>query len=145
MATQPSSAGWRRSLFATCFIGHCLYYFTRKSMTYSMPILINDRPLNLTKEDFGVMASLQMGMYTIGKFLTGLLVDRYSNKRIFCFGLFCCGLTNVCFSVAVSKNYFFLITMLNGFFQAFGWNAIAVLINRWYEKSEVSLSIIPVN
>jgi len=67
-------------------------------MTYSMPILINDRPLNLTKEDFGVMASLQMGMYTIGKFLTGLLVDRYSNKRIFCFGLFCCGLTNVCFS-----------------------------------------------
>jgi Sugar phosphate permease len=114
-------------------------------MTYSMPILINDRPLNLTKEDFGVMASLQMGMYTIGKFLTGLLVDRYSNKRIFCFGLFCCGLTNVCFSVAVSKNYFFLITMLNGFFQAFGWNAIAVLINRWYEKSEVSLSIIPVN
>ena len=93
--------------------------------------------MKITKEDFGLMASLQMITYFIGKFLTGFLVDRYSNKKIFCFGLFCCGLTNLAFSVVGNKNMFFWIVLANGFFQAFGWNAIAVLVNQWYTKAEV--------
>jgi len=32
---------------------------------------------------------------------------------------------------------FFWIVLANGFFQAFGWNAIAVLVNQWYNKAEI--------
>ena len=128
----------RNSLFVTCFIGHCLYYLTRKSLTFSVPTLMEDSSMKITKEDFGLMASLQMLSYSAGKFLTGFLVDRYSNRKIFCVGLFACGMTNLCFSVVHNKLYFFWIVLANGFFQAFGWNAIAVLINQWYDKSKVS-------
>ena len=127
----------RHSLFLTCFIGHCLYYLTRKSLTFSVPTLMEDSSMMVTKEDFGLMASLQMLSYSAGKFLTGLLVDRYSNRKIFCFGLFTCGVTNLCFGIVHKKLYFFWIVLANGFFQAFGWNAIAVLINQWYDKSKV--------
>ena len=131
---------WRWSLFVTCFIGHCLYYSTRKSLTFSLPTLMEDPTMKITKEDFGLMASLQMITYSIGKFFTGLLVDKYSNRKIFCAGLLACGLTNICFGVINSKLYFFGIVLANGFFQAFGWNAIAVLINQWFDKSKVFIN-----
>lgn len=46
----------------------------------------------------GLIASSQAIAYTIGKFLSGLLVDRVSPKLLFSLGLLFCGLSTLTFT-----------------------------------------------
>lgn len=100
--------------------------------------------MGLTTEHFGMVASIQMIFYTVGKILTGIVVDQMSGRLIFGVGMLVVGMANFCYGLCVIPAHFYVVAAVNGLFQACAWNVIAVLLKRWFDKTEVGVVIITV-
>lgn len=125
---------WRWRIFIGMYAGYVFYYFTRKSYTCIMPILIRD--LGLTKSDLGILGSILALTYGLSKFLSGILADR-SNPRVFmAFGLVLTGVFNILFGMSSSVLWFGVFWGLNGWFQGWGWPPCAKLLTHWYSQKE---------
>lgn len=125
---------WRTRTFYSIFIGYIFYYFTRKSYTFAMPLLVSE--LGFHKSDLGILVTVFSISYGISKFACGILGDK-SNPRYFMgSGLIITGLLNIAFGMSSSLWLFVIFWGLNGWFQGFGWPPCARLLSYWYsEKS----------
>lgn len=125
---------WRWRIFYGMYIGYVFYYFTRKSFTFAMPVLMQD--LGLQISDLGILSSLLSITYGLSKFLSGMLSDR-SNPRFFmAVGLILTGVFNICFGMSSSIYFFAIFWALNGVFQGWGWPPCARLLTHWYSQKE---------
>jgi OPA family sugar phosphate sensor protein UhpC-like MFS transporter len=125
---------WRWRIFIGMYVGYVFYYFSRKSFTCIMPLLIHD--LGMTKSDLGILTSLFAVIYGSSKFLSGIISDR-SNPRIFmALGLILTGVLNITFGMASSLLFMAVFWGLNGLFQGWGWPPCATLLTHWYSQNE---------
>ena len=125
---------WRWRIFYSMFIGYVFYYFTRKSFTFAMPVMMED--LGLKISDLGILSSILSITYGLSKFLSGMLSDR-SNPRFFmAIGLILTGVFNICFGMTSSIAFFAIFWGLNGVFQGWGWPPCARLLTHWYSQKE---------
>ncbi|PWU15712.1 MAG: MFS transporter family glucose-6-phosphate receptor UhpC [Chlamydiae bacterium] len=125
---------WRFRIFYGMYIGYVFYYFTRKSLTFAMPAMMQQ--LGLQISDLGILTSVLSITYGISKFLSGVLADR-SNPRFFmAIGLILTGLFNVLFGLSSSVWLFALLWGCNGWFQGWGWPPCARLLTHWYSQKE---------
>ena len=65
---------WRWRIFYGMYIGYIFYYFTRKSFTFAMPVLMED--LHLQISDLGILSSILSITYGLSKFLSGMISGR---------------------------------------------------------------------
>ncbi len=125
---------WRLRIFYGMYVGYVFYYFTRKSLTFAMPALMQD--LGLQISDLGILSSILAISYGMSKFLSGILSDR-SNPRFFMgIGLILTGIFNVFFGFSSSLICFALFWGLNGWCQGWGWPPCARLLTHWYSQKE---------
>lgn len=125
---------WRLRIFYAMFIGYVFYYFTRKSFTFAMPLLIKD--LGFDKAQLGLIGSVLYITYGLSKFASGVMSDQ-SNPRFFmAIGLIITGFTNIFFGLSSSLILFAILWGLNGWFQGWGWPPCARLLTHWYSQSE---------
>ncbi|HUD01156.1 MAG TPA: phosphoglycerate transporter protein PgtP [Rhabdochlamydiaceae bacterium] len=125
---------WRWRIFIGMYVGYVFYYFSRKSFTCVMPLLIQD--LGMSKSDLGILGSLFALIYGCSKFLSGVISDR-SNPRIFMsIGLMLTGVLNMLFGATSSFWLFAVFWGLNGLFQGWGWPPVAKLLTHWYSQKE---------
>lgn len=125
---------WRFRIFYGMYIGYIFYYFTRKSLTFAMPAMMQQ--LGLQISDLGILTSVLSITYGISKFLSGVLADR-SNPRFFmAIGLILTGIFNVLFGLSSSVWLFALLWGCNGWFQGWGWPPCARLLTHWYSQKE---------
>lgn len=125
---------WRWRTFYGMYVGYVFYYFSRKSLTFAMPSMMQD--LGFTKSDLGILLSILSITYGASKFLSGVLSDR-SNPRFFMgVGLILTGVLNIFFGLSSSILFFALFWGLNGYFQGFGWPPCARLLTHWYSQKE---------
>lgn len=125
---------WRWRIFYGMFVGYVFYYFTRKSLTFAMPVLMQE--LGLQISDLGILSSILAMTYGLSKFLSGMLSDR-SNPRFFmAIGLILTGVFNICFGATSSVVLFAIFWGLNGIFQGWGWPPCARLLTHWYSQKE---------
>lgn len=115
-------------LFCLLFCGYTLYTITRQSLSYNIPnIKLNE---NVDNEQIGGLTSALALGYAIGKFVSGILVDFASPRKLFSIGLFTCGAINLAFSYVSSYHVLTTLWLLNGLFQGFGWPSCAKLLKR---------------
>lgn len=125
---------WRWRIFVGMYVSYIFYYFSRKSYTFIMPLLIQD--LGMTKTDLGLLATLFALAYGMSKFISGVLSDR-SNPRVFmAVGLMITGVLNIFFGFSSSLILFAVFWGLNGLFQGWGWPPCAKLLRHWYSQKE---------
>lgn len=125
---------WRTRTFYSIFIGYIFYYFTRKSYTFAMPLLISE--LGFQKSELGILVTVFSITYGVSKFACGILGDKSNPRWFMGFGLILTGVFNICFGFSSSLWFFVLFWGLNGWFQGFGWPPCARLLSYWYsEKS----------
>lgn len=125
---------WRHRMFYSMLIGYALFYFTRKSFTFSMPGLIAD--LGFTKSDLGILSSVFSVAYGLSKFGCGVLADRSNPRYFMALGLFLTSLCNIFFGLSSSLALFIVFWGANGVFQGFGWPPCARSLTNWYSHSE---------
>jgi len=127
---------WRIRTFAGMYMGYIFYYFTRKSYTFAMPLLMADSSLNLSIGQLGILGSVLSMTYGLSKFFSGVMADK-SNPRFFmAFGLILTGLCNIAFGMSSNVALFTLFWGLNGWFQGWGWPPCAKLLTHWYSQKE---------
>lgn len=125
---------WRIRTFIGMYVGYAFYYFTRKSFTFAMPVMITE--LGFTPAQLGILGSVLSLMYAFSKFLSGVMSDK-SNPRFFMgIGLILTGVLNIGFGLSSSLSLFILFWGLNGWFQGWGWPPCSKLLTHWYSQTE---------
>ena len=91
---------WRLRIFFGMYIGYAFYYFTRKSLNFVLPSLMQD--LNLTKVDVGIFGTIIYISYGFSKFLSGIISDRSNPRYFMSVGLIVTGFLNIIFGLSSS-------------------------------------------
>lgn len=125
---------WRLRVFYSIFIGYAVFYCTRRSLTFAMPILMTE--LGFNKTELGILSSVLSITYGISKFAGGMLVDTSNPRYLMAFGLICTGIFNIFFGLSSSLLFFVFFWFLNGWFQGLGAPACTRLLTHWYSQNE---------
>jgi len=125
---------WRWRTLYSMYIGYAIFYFTRKSFTFAMPVMLQVLPM--TKADLGFLSTAFYMIYGISKFFSGMLSDRSSPRYFMAFGLIATGIANILFGFSNSMLFLSLFWCINAFFQGWGWPPCARLLTHWYSKNE---------
>lgn len=125
---------WRLHLMLSMYVGYGIFYFTRKSLNFSMPVMLTD--LGWEPSDIGVIATIYYITYGTSKFISGMISDNSNPKFFMGVGLMATGAVNVLFGFSSSLVVMVFLWMLNAFFQSWGWPACAKLLTSWYSRSE---------
>jgi len=125
---------WRIRTLYSMYIGYVFYYFTRKSFTFAMPVMIQE--LGFDKTQMGILASVLSLSYGVSKFLSGILSDRSNPRYFMSFGLILTGIFNIFFGLSSGLLFLGVFWGLNGWFQGWGWPPCAKLLTHWYSRNE---------
>ncbi len=125
---------WRIRTFYSMYIGYAFYYFSRKSFTFAMPMMIQD--LGFDKAQLGYLASIFSLAYGLSKFMSGILSDESNPRYFMSLGLILTGFFNIFFGFSSSLILFAVFWGMNGWFQGWGWPPCAKLLTHWYSQSE---------
>ena len=125
---------WRWKLFISAYIGYAMYYVTRQNLN---PIAHVFKPATgMTDHQFGLMVSISLIAYGVGKFISGMLADK-SNIRVFlAFGLLASSVINLFFGYLHSFFFLVLFWTLNQSFQSMGFPPIARIFAYWFSPKE---------
>lgn len=121
-------------VFLCLYMGYTFYTLNRKSFTFVIPQITATGDISLT--DAGKVLSSFSIAYTIGKFVAGVFVDRFSPTLMFIGGLLSCGIINLLFAFA-TPDYFVLLWFVNGICQGPGWPACGKLLKSWFSASKL--------
>jgi len=116
------------------YIGYAVFYFTRKSFTFAMPVMLKVLPM--TKADLGLISTSFYVIYGISKFISGMLSDRSNPRYFMALGLIATGIVNLLFGLSSSVLLLSLFWCINAVFQGWGWPPCARLLTHWYSQSE---------
>ena len=125
---------WRWRIFYSIFFGYIFFYFTRKSLSVAMPLMITE--LGYTKTELGLLGSALYLSYGISKFTSGIMSDRSNPRYFMAIGLIITGILNIFFGATSNFMMFVIFWGLNGWFQGWGWPPCARLLSHWYSQSE---------
>lgn len=125
---------WRLRIFYSIYLGYLFYYFSRKSLTFVIPFLMED--LKISKGDLGLITSLFAIIYGISKFINGILCDRSNPRYFMSIGLMLTGIFNVMFGISSTLFWFCLFWSFNAWFQGCGWPACTKQLTYWFSRSE---------
>ena len=89
-----------------------------------------------TPEEMGIIGSMLLYGYALGKFSNGLLADYSNVKRFFAAGLFVSALLNFGMSFSTVVWLSALLWVLNGWFQGIGAPSCVVALANWFSNHE---------
>ncbi len=89
-----------------------------------------------TPEEMGLIGSMLLYGYALGKFSNGFLADYSNVKRFFAAGLIMSALLNFGMSLSYVVWLSALLWALNGWFQGFGAPSCVVALSSWFSNSE---------
>lgn len=145
---------WEWRTIAVLVIGYTLFYFVRKNLGMAIPAM--EAELGISKTQLGIFLTLHSIIYGFSRFVNGLLVDRFSKKKIMALGLFLTCAVNlfICFSPKLNGMLNLLdaegkatlglvyligsMWVLNGYFQGMGVPPCLSLLAHWIKPSELA-------
>ena len=145
---------WEWRTIVALFIGYALFYFVRKNLSVAIPAM--EAELGITKTQLGVFLTFNSIIYGFSRFINGLLVDRFSKRKIMSLGLLLTSAVNllICFSPkldgmmnlldAEGKATMALVYLigslwvLNGYLQGMGVPPCVSLLAHWIKPSELA-------
>jgi OPA family glycerol-3-phosphate transporter-like MFS transporter len=120
--------------------GYAGYYLCRSDFSVALPLLIRDLgahgiPANIATVRLGVVASLGVFAYAIGKFPAGWLADYLGGKLNFLFGMAGAIVFTVLFAAAGGLPLFTLAWIGNRAVQSLGWAGMVKISSKWFAFS----------
>ena len=145
---------WEWRTIAVLVVGYTLFYFVRKNLGMAIPAM--EAELGISKTQLGIFLTLHSIIYGCSRFVNGLLVDRFSKKKIMALGLFLTCAVNlfICFSPKLNGMLNLLdsdgkatlglvyligsMWVLNGYLQGMGVPPCLSLLAHWIKQSELA-------
>ena len=126
---------WRKRTLFSIMLGYGAYYFVRQNFSCAVPSIC--RELNIDKSDIGWAMSAGAICYGFGKFLFGLIGDRFPARYVLSIGLALSGLINILLGCSSYLSLIVILVALNQCAQAMGNPPCAKMLANWYKKDEI--------
>jgi OPA family glycerol-3-phosphate transporter-like MFS transporter len=124
---------WQQITAASLFVGYAGYYLGRSCLAIATPMMVDPSASHgLTKAQIGLVASVGVLTYAIGKVINGLIADYLGGRQIFLFGMAATVACTAAFGISSTLPMFIAVWGANRFFQSMGWNALVKTASRWY-------------
>ena len=145
---------WEWRTIAVLFIGYALFYFVRKNLGMAIPAM--EAELGISKTQLGIFLTLHSIIYGFSRFVNGMLVDRFSKRKIMALGLLLTCAVNlfICFSPKLNGMLTLLdsegkatlglvyligsLWVLNGYLQGMGVPPCVSLLAHWVKPNELA-------
>lgn len=145
---------WEWRTIAVLFVGYALFYFVRKNLGMAIPAM--EAELGITKTQLGIFLTLHSIIYGFSRFINGMLVDRFSKRKIMALGLLLTSAVNlfICFSPMLNGMLNLLdaegkatlglvyligsLWVLNGYLQGMGVPPCVSLLAHWVKPKELA-------
>ena len=145
---------WEWRTIAVLFVGYALFYFVRKNLGIAIPAM--EAELGISKTQLGLFLTLHSVIYGFSRFVNGILVDRFSKRKIMSLGLILTCAVNliICFSPKLNGLFCLLDTegkatlglvyligslwVLNGYLQGMGVPPCVSLLAHWVKPNELA-------
>ena len=131
---------WQVLILSLMVVGYSGYYLCRSNFSVALPMIIQDLGTHgvapdLAKIRLGLIASLGVLAYAVGKFIAGGLSDFLGGRRTFLGGMAGSVLFTVGFALSGGIPLFTLAWIGNRLVQSFGWAGMVKISSRWFSYS----------
>ncbi len=116
-------------------IGYGAFYLVRQNFSLAIPFICSE--LNINKVDIGLLISIGGLLYGLGKFLFGLLGDKYSPRYVMAMGLLISGILNILIGISSVFSIIAILYLMNQLIQATGAPPCVKLMKHWYSVNEM--------
>jgi len=124
---------WQQITAASLFVGYAGYYLGRSCLAIATPLMVDPSASHgLTKAQIGLVVSVGVLTYAVGKVVNGLIVDYLGGRQMFLFGMVATIACTAAFGFSSALPVFIAVWGANRFFQSMGWNALVKTASRWY-------------
>jgi len=124
---------WQEITAGSLFVGYAGYYLGRTCLSIATPLLV-DAPSGhgLSFEQIGLLNSVGVAAYALGKVINGVVVDKLGGRRMFLFGMVATIACTTAFGLSGALPVFVGIWGANRFCQSMGWPALVKTASRWF-------------
>ena len=124
---------WQEITAASLFVGYAGYYLGRTCLSIATPLMVDAPPeQGLSIEQIGVLNSVGIAAYAVGKVINGVVVDYFGGRRMFLVGMTATVACTVAFGLSAAFPLLLGIWGANRFVQSMGWPALVKTASRWY-------------
>ena len=145
---------WEWRTILVLFVGYALFYFVRKNLGMAIPAM--EAELGISKMQLGIFLTLHSIIYGFSRFVNGMLVDRFSKRKVMSLGLLLTCAVNlfICFSPKLNGMLNLLdadgkatlglvyligsLWVLNGYLQGMGVPPCVSLLAHWVKPNELA-------
>lgn len=131
--SNPHLARWQTITAATLFSGYVAYYVCRSNLSVCAPLIEAEfAEQGATKDDIGMIVSVGVALYALGKLINGLIADYVRGRTMFLFGMGASLVCTVLLGMSQSLLVFGILWGANRFVQSMGWVALVKTVSRWF-------------
>ena len=127
---------WRNRTFYSIMIGYAAFYLVRQNFSVAVPSICQE--LHINKIDIGLVMSIGGLVYGLGKFLFGLIGDKYSARYVMAIGLALSGIMNILLGISSILPLIIIYYSLNQCFQSMGNPPCMKMLANWFGKTELA-------
>ncbi|OGU35143.1 MAG: MFS transporter [Ignavibacteria bacterium GWB2_35_6b] len=124
----------RWSVLISLILGYGFFYTCRLGLSVAKKPILDAGVLSVS--EMGIIGSVLLYVYAVGKFTNGMLSDRANIKRFMSIALMLSALVNILFGLTNLFIMFVILWGLNGWFQSIGSAPSVVSICQWYSNKE---------
>jgi OPA family sugar phosphate sensor protein UhpC-like MFS transporter len=124
----------RWSIFITLVLAYAFFYTCRLGLSVTKKPLLDAGVM--TASQMGLVGSVMLYVYAIGKFVNGMLSDHANIARFMSWALVLSALVNLAFGFTSLFFGFIILWGLNGWFQSIGSAPSVVSICQWFSNRE---------
>jgi OPA family sugar phosphate sensor protein UhpC-like MFS transporter len=124
----------RWSIIISLILGYGFFYTCRLGLSVAKKPILDAGVL--TVSEMGIIGSVLLYVYAVGKFTNGILSDHANIKRFMSIALLFSAVINILFGLTSLFIVFVILWGLNGWFQSIGSAPSVVSICQWYSNRE---------
>jgi OPA family sugar phosphate sensor protein UhpC-like MFS transporter len=124
----------RWSIFLSLIIGYAFFYTCRLGLSVTKKPLIDAGVL--TAAQMGIIGSVLLYVYAVGKFVNGVFSDHANIRRFMSWALLLSAFANLAFGATHWFLGFIVLWGLNGWFQSIGSAPSVVSLCQWFSNRE---------
>jgi OPA family glycerol-3-phosphate transporter-like MFS transporter len=124
---------WQASTLITLLVGYGGFYLCRSCLSLVAKQIITEyESAGIDKSQLGLIVSVGLLVYTLGKFVNGLASDFLGGRWLFPLGMIGSALATLWFGWGAGFGTFLVAWAINRGFQSMGWPALMKIASHWY-------------
>lgn len=124
----------RWSIFLSLIFGYAFFYTCRLGLSVTKKPLLDAGVMSAS--DMGIVGSVLLYVYAVGKFVNGMLADHANIRRFMSWALLCSAMVNIAFGYTNLFVGFVILWGINGWCQSIGSAPSVVSLCQWFSNRE---------